>query len=124
MEDKHLYAPKRALEEKLRFQKLTDNIILGKSYKFATFGYAIVATIILWFILFNWLPLPLNLRLPWAGLAGYGIGLVFSGYRPDGKPFPRYLWEAIHYFVVYGRRGTWYKGVFIPKNKKKGEKVE
>lgn len=120
MEDKHLYAPKRALEEQLRFQKLAEGWILRKSYKFATFGYAIVAFIILWFGLFNWLPFPLNFRLPWAGISSYGIGLVFSNYRPDGKPFPRYLWEAILNFIVYGRRGTWYKGVFIPRNKRKG----
>lgn len=122
MEDKHLYAPKKALEEPLRFQKLTEGIILSRSYKFATFGYGVIALFFGWFGLFNWLPLPLNLRVPWALLASYGIGLVFSNYRPDGKPFPRYLWEALVNFAIYGRRGVWYKGVFIPKSKKgKGE---
>ncbi|GAB7391582.1 hypothetical protein [Lactococcus garvieae] len=119
MKDKHLYAPKKALEEQLRFQKLAEGIILSKSYKFATFGYAIVTFIILWFVLFKWLPLPLNFRLPWTGIASYGIGLVFSNYRPDGKSFPRYLWDAVLNFIIYGRRGTWYKGVFIPKIKRK-----
>lgn len=121
MEDKHLYAPKKALEEPLRFQKLAEGIVLSRAHKFSTVGYGLVALIILWFGIFNWLPIPLNFRLPWAVLCAYGIGLVFSNYKPDGKPFPRFLWEALCFFFVYGRRGTWYKGIFIPKGKRDRE---
>jgi Na+/H+ antiporter NhaD/arsenite permease-like protein len=117
MEDKRLFAPKKALEEPLRFQKLAEGIVLSRAHKFSTVGYGLVALALLWVLIFNWLPLPLNFRLPWAGLCAYGIGLVFSNYKPDGKPFPRFLWEAFVFLFIYGRRGIWYKGVFIPRKK-------
>lgn len=117
------YNFKRALEQPIWVQKITDIFSFNNPHKLSLFIYCGVL-----YFLFVQMLNPLLLFLPWGvryvliyGSLSLKGGQIFSDLKIDGKTFIVYIYDRLSEFIQFGiyDEGYFYKGKFYKRKQEK-----